>query len=107
MRKTAFLTFVFFVFVVAACAASKPQFASEPVPLEMEKSLGAGVNETYSADYAAEEVEGEIAIIADSTAESRITRMVIKSADLSIVVAEPTQTMDEIAAMAETMGGLW
>ncbi len=105
MRKTIVLACVFIVFVVTACAASKPQFVSEPAALGVEESPGGGFGETYSADFIAEERESGGTFMGESTAEGAIQRMVIKNADLAIVVKEPIQTMEEIAAMAEGMGG--
>jgi hypothetical protein len=43
--------------------------------------------------------------IVDTTIEINVERMVIQNADLAIIAEDPAQSMDEIGAMAESMGG--
>jgi hypothetical protein len=108
MKKAEILTLiVIFGFLVAACGAA---MRSAPTMLES----GQGV----SYDVAGESYDHELAesgsaaprepsvFAVDSAAEVSLSeRIVIRNANLSLVVNDPTESSDQIAAMAEEMGG--
>ncbi|MEA3351009.1 MAG: DUF4349 domain-containing protein [Chloroflexota bacterium] len=104
MKKT-ILTLSILVLLLTACGAQK--YAAEPA---MVREGGVG----YGSDMVMEEAlemeassapEAGTQNVADSTTSAQIERMVIKNATLSIVVADPTQTLEKIMSMADEMGG--
>jgi phosphoribosyl-ATP pyrophosphohydrolase len=107
-RKYLYIVVVF-TLLLAACGARS---ASAP-PGSYSADEGWVEVEQEKAAYAPEpeaSIGGEgdrgTANLADSTAGTEtIERMVIKNADLSIVVDDPEKSMDAIAEMAEEMGG--
>jgi hypothetical protein len=103
MLKYKFTILTALVVLLSACGASLESARSvasddygggmaEDMAFEMEASAAPG------------EPEGNFRA-ADSTGGATIQRMVIKNAQLSIVVLEPAVAMDEIMSMAEAMGG--
>lgn len=90
--------------LLAACAAAAP--SEERLLLTEGESGGAQsfVAEAPMADFAAESGGGVVANDAVAP-EVASERLVIKNAALSIVVENPEQRMNQIAAMAEGMGG--
>lgn len=89
-------TFVLLTLLLGACASATPTadlYAGEmPAAAPMEPSLEGG---REFADYSTK---------TQSTSQS-VERMVIKNANLSIVVDDPSVSLDQISAMAEEMGG--
>jgi len=103
MLKHKFLIFTVLVLVLPACGA-----AYQAEPMVARDSYGGGVAEdmAFEMDEAAapEESAGSFQSSVNAGADA-IQRMVIKNAQLSIVVVEPAKAMDEILSMAEAMGG--
>ncbi len=101
MDKRLGLIFLIFVFLLSGCqAASRTEApAMESIGISgapMEAPLMPEAEYAKSADYA------------NSTADAvapTVERLVIKNANLSIVVADPAKVVKEIGAMAERMGG--
>ena len=96
--------------VLSACgggyAASEPEYAAEPmmvVPSFDERAMTEAPAPMMAEEgYAAQDSVGGGAV--NSTAALQ-DRLVIMNADLSIVVPDPQTKIDEIAAMADEMGG--
>jgi hypothetical protein len=96
--------FAFFVslmlLLILAISACAPAAATQS-PLEMSAGSApqpaADSSKTFENSYASSG-------IADSPSQGE-TRLVIRNANLSIVVIDPGKAMDSIAAMAEEMGG--
>jgi len=104
MKKT-LSYFLLAVLFLAGCAG-KAQFSEAPVApaMEMTDSFGGGFDEGVAVER--EYVESNDASgFADNATVEVVPRMVIKNAELSIVVEDPIQKMDAIVAMAEEMGG--
>lgn len=98
LRTTAL--FVLTASLIAACAgraAYEPSFAPGAAPA-FEESLA--VDQGFANADLASGAPAEFA----STAPSP-DRLVIRNADLTVVVADPASSVDEIAALAEEMGG--
>lgn len=93
--------------LLSSCAALAPAPSRSEVMVEMEEAMPAmeapmASKMDYSTDaYMAEAGYG---VVSDMAAAS-VERIVIKNANLSIVVADPPQSIDAIAQMAESMGG--
>jgi hypothetical protein len=92
--------------VLGACGgAASYDYAEAPAAPMESKAYGGGFDDGMVAEFEMAEEESGSANFSDSTSSETIERMVIKNADLSIVVTEPLGKMDVIAAMAEEMGG--
>lgn len=92
------LVFTTLVLLMTACASRAPQMeALAPAEMGGDASYN-GAEESEEAAYSQD--------MKSSLSEGESTeRMVIKDANLSIVVEEPSLSMDAIAEMAEEMGG--
>jgi hypothetical protein len=108
MKKAKFLTLtIIFGFLITACAAA---MRSAPTMLEGGQAVSYDVaGESYDyelaeSNYAAPR-EPSVFSVDTSTETSLSERIVIRNASLSLVVNDPTESSDEIAAMAEEMGG--
>lgn len=99
MKNRILFILVIFVFLLSACGAA--QSASEP--LLARDDYGGG----FEAEEAAFEMDAAPGAPESGFHSDAVTvqRMVIKNAQLSIVVVEPAAAMDEIISMAEAMGG--
>lgn len=104
MRKFAF--YMLLVALILAGCGGRAQFAEAPLApaMEMADSYGGGYDEEFIEERAYGESDKSTGI-ANSTAVESVPRMVIKNADLSIVVEDPIQKMDSIVEMADEMGG--
>lgn len=92
-RKRLFISLILLAFAVASCGVAK---AEEPMV-----SRGAVVEEMAMSAPA----EEAIMMDADGSGEYRTERIVIKNADMSIVVIDPVEAQATIAQMAEDKGG--
>jgi hypothetical protein len=98
MHKKTLLTFSLFILLITACA---PAGRSAVAPVEVEFADDAFFGgESVGAPFA-ESAESDLAIENFETGE----RIVIKNADLEIVVDAPDESMETIGRMAEQMGG--
>jgi hypothetical protein len=104
MKKKVLIWMAIMMIVLPACGARMQSEAPVAPAMEMSGSFDGGFNEEDAVDRSFEQAENA-ANVADSTAENSIQRMVIKNADVSIVVDDPLQKLDSIVAMAEEMGG--
>lgn len=96
--------FLFPLIIIAllfsACASAEPQFMAGEAEAPMEEPMP---EEAMEAERSAADFAGEGL---DSSAAPQTTeRLVIRTADLRIVVDRPEETMEDIALMAERMGG--
>lgn len=94
--KSTFLVLVIILAsaVITACSQAAPQMAPEPmVEMEMPAEASAPARDAGSGAYNL------------SVPQANPDRMVIKNADLTIVVDDPTVSMDRISRLAEEMGG--
>jgi len=89
MRKTGLFILVILTIALAACSAARSEesFAA-PAMEEMESDFGGGYDEGVTFEQEAVALD-KAANVADSTTGSSIQRMVIKNADLSIIVEDP------------------
>ena len=104
MNKKIFIILPFFLMVfLAACSGAMRSETLQAPAMEMSDSFGGEFDEV-SVEREAVQVEKAFKA-ADSTTQDEIQRLVIKNADLSIVVDDPLQKLDSIVAMAEEIGG--
>jgi len=96
MRKTGLFILVILTIALAACSAARSEesFAA-PAMEEMESDFGGGYDEGVTFEQEAVALD-KAANVADSTTGSSIQRMVVE---------DPLQKLDDIAAMADEMGG--
>ncbi len=107
-KQVLFITLLMALLVSCGAAANEVDYMSMEAPagapmLEM-ADFGGGVAEESRAAYDSIS-DGEANFATQATSGATIERMIIKNADLSIVVEEPLQKMDAIAEMAAEMGG--
>ena len=104
MRKTMFALSLILLLLTGCGAAN---YAAEPM-VAREEVAGYGGDMAVESSVEMEAPaapQGDSAWSAEDTTTEATNRMVIKNANLSIVVADPANTLDEIMAMAEEMGG--
>lgn len=106
MSKRIVLILSLLALSLSACSAAR--LAAPVEEVRQEPGFGASfeVEESMEMEAPAPEpraAEGDFA--SDVTASVPAERLVIKNANLSIVVPDPAQTMDAITTMAEEMGG--
>jgi hypothetical protein len=107
MKKTVFLAMVVVALLLVGCGA-QPQFEASPEEPMMEMAAdayGGGFDEGATASRSFAEAEESVVFKGSGVDSVPVERMVIKNADLSVVVLEPIEKMDSITAMAEEMGG--
>ena len=102
MKKIVLYTLLVVVLILAGCAGGA-QYSAAP-EMGMADNFGGGYDEELAMEREYNEASTSVGV-ADSTAGESVPRMVIKNADLSIVVEDPIQKMDAIMEMAEEMGG--
>jgi len=106
MSKKTFISMIILAILLAACGAKA---TNKAMPVEMPAMApGLGYQEkSGGGDFIVTEEESlpRDSVLNNVTSDTAIERMVIKNADLSIVVKDPSKTMDEIAKMAEEMDG--
>ena len=102
-KKTLFALIVL-VLLLASCGGSSMSAPESPTFSEDDYFYG---EQGSAAPMEPELYEGNGTNyeIADTTAQISAERMVIKNADLAIIVLDPVQSMAEIGKMAESMGG--
>ena len=94
--KTAFRLFVLIVLVSLVSACTAQAAAPEAAPMvKRDASQGAGAAPSSTSYRAAD----------GKTANAPTDRIVIKNADLSIVVEDPFSAMEAITRLASEMGG--
>ena len=107
MKRTAFYALMVVALLLAGCGGSA-QFAAAPEEPMMEMaadSYGGGFDQDVSSSRTFAEAEESAGFKNAGAGAVPVERMVIKNADLSVVVLEPVEKMEAIAAMAEEMGG--
>jgi hypothetical protein len=88
------LIILFFgIFILSACASAASEYLAEPSAPEAARE---------GEVYYDEDVNNSVQI-SSTIPESK--RLVIKNADMTIVVLDPSQSMNDITLMAEAMGG--
>lgn len=99
--KFALFGLIILLLLAACSSAASPAVAPEaPYEQSAGEGFGGALSDSEFRSLAPSQPEAETA--ADSAAADRI---VIKNANLSIVVADPESTMTEIVRMAESLGG--
>lgn len=89
--------------LLSACGAAAPNTLSDrDLYTQGEMAIGAPAMEEPAASFAA---EFDAAGGGDFSAPAAVERLVIRNANLSIVVDSPEQRLDVIATMADRMGG--
>jgi hypothetical protein len=106
MKKNVLYGLLAVALILTGCGGAALMEAPAPLEPAMDKadSFGGGYDEEFALESQFIEAESAVGISSNTTVES-MPRMVIKNADLSIVVEDPIQKMDAIMAMAEEMGG--
>lgn len=92
-RFTTLLLLTVVTLVLSACASAASDIMEEPPAAGLARESAVTFNEDVSAF-----------VQIDSTVP-QAQRLVIKDADMTLVVPDPSRSMDEIAQMAEAMGG--
>lgn len=108
IKKTIVCTLLTLALILTACGSSN--YALEEAPMaapamDMDTGYGGGFDESVTVERTIVESEKAANFASSTTSGDFIQRMVIKNADLSIVVETPLQKMDDISAMADEMGG--
>ncbi|KAA3646427.1 MAG: DUF4349 domain-containing protein [Chloroflexi bacterium] len=91
--------------LLSACGGSAASYASEP-DFAYEESIAfdapaeAPAAEPFSGDFADDGAGFESNLVAQT-----VERIVIKNADISLVVEDPSVSIEEITALAEELGG--
>jgi hypothetical protein len=95
-RQKIFVILIFFsLLILAGCSAARsPEYAEMERPVEMPSG------EMIQEDYAA---EGSMA--ANSIPEGDVERIIIKTADMTLVVNDPPASLEHIKKLAEGLGG--
>ncbi len=108
LKRTLFALTIIALILTACAAKSSYDVGGMPAPMEPGTFGGDYMEEMAIERQVAVEVAVEetgMAYTSVDTTAATVERMVIKNADLSIVVEDPAQSMDAIATMAEGMGG--
>jgi len=94
------------LFLFAGCSPARSAMQPEAV---MEKGTGlvsGGDNRSQSFDASGQPgSDSSLSSYSEEGSGQRLERMVIKNANLSIVVENPSESMDDISQMASEMGG--
>jgi hypothetical protein len=105
MKLKGFYLLLGIALILAGCGGGARLAQSPPVPaMEMSDNVGGTFDEesvVRRMDIGVDQTTN----IADGTPAGVVQRMVVKTAELSIVVGDPLQKMDDVSNMAEEMGG--
>lgn len=102
MFKKSLVVMMLLTLLLTACAPARSQIQSVPESMPTAMSAGAPpAADVYSEG--ARTIEKEQVV--SSGLPNPVERLVIRNANLSIVVRDPGEAMDEIISMAEGMGG--
>lgn len=107
MKKIKIILFIFInAALIASCAVLAPAGSRSDDFMEMVEESMPAMEAPAAAKMESDTfmAESEYGVVADMAA-TNVERIVIKNANLSIVVTDPSQSMDIIASMAEGMGG--
>lgn len=107
MKKKVVFLFVILSLVLAACgAAAAPTMSIAPEqPRTFEEGVGVSDAYPYNAPLAPTAVAYDPLKVDTGATTAVQERMVIMNDDLTIVVPDPQAKMEEIAALAESLGG--
>ncbi len=100
MTRRIVIALPLFLLLLTACAPALIGGSSEPYNAPMPGEFMAEAAEDFGGDRASGQTSNVV-----SGVPQTVDRIVIRNADLSIVVDDPTVTMSEIARMAAGMGG--
>jgi hypothetical protein len=98
-RKSILLLSIFAILLAGCSVAGAPEMdsiQSAPIEPETEKYVEQQVEDVGHSDYSTTNGGGEAA---------PIEPLVIRNANLNLIVEDPAQSADEIASLAESMGG--
>ncbi len=106
MWKKLAATLLFLALIVSACAARQAEapYVAEKMSAPQTESLEMGYAGDTAGAPAPMEARGDFTGAPEASAPSA-DRLVIKNANLQIVVQDPPAVMDAISKMAESMGG--
>ena len=106
MKKKSLILYALLALIISACSGAMSVEAPGAPAMEMAQDFGGGFDDEMVLSKSYAEAE-ETNFTTDSTVVSHeaVQRMVIKNADLSIVVDDPVKKLDTIADMAAEMGG--
>jgi len=96
MKKRLLLVLLIVMVLISGCASPKRETAQEAVEAPAMPMPGYSVEAPEAEEYRQ---------VYDTDEGTQIERVVIKTAEISISVEKPTETMREINAMANRMGG--
>ena len=103
MNKIIILLMVIFTFVLGSCAsANLPAINNAEEPFYSEAAPAAP---PPPGDMAVKEMDQDLMVRQSQSGDDGSDRIVIKNAGLSIVVEDPSMTMEKISQMAEETGG--
>ncbi|MFN7035808.1 MAG: DUF4349 domain-containing protein [Bellilinea sp.] len=102
MFKKSLVIVMLLVLTLTACAPARSE--KQVIPESMPQEMFAGAPQsTYADSESARTFQQETGNMMG--VENPVERMVIRNANLSIVVKSPAEAMDQIISMAEEMGG--
>lgn len=101
-----FIPILLFLFLFAGCSTGRSALQPEAA---LEKGTGlvsGGDNRSQSFDASGQSgSDSSLSSYSGEESGQRLERMVIKNANLSIVVENPSESMDDVSQMASEMGG--
>lgn len=106
MKKPGIILLILLVstaLLLSGCSSAKAPAIQKVTVAEESQNRGVAFAVPAAAPQA--EMMSDTGSVYDATDKGTIERIVIKNADLSIVVAEPSAALDTIGKMAENMGG--
>ena len=106
-KKFMIVTLIVAAILLAACASKSASNEAPPTEIRTDGAAAPGARPLVSEDKAVGETYQSAtgSLTSNIDQATTVDRVVIKNADLSIVVPDPAASMDNIVKMAERMGG--
>ncbi len=105
MKRTALFALILVVLMLSACAPKRATSPSVEPMLSVPQAYEERVSDGVPAPMPTAAVPLQSAGQADYAQAPAQERLVVRNADLALVVTNPVASMEQIAAMAERMGG--
>lgn len=111
MNKRLVILFLIFMVMISGCAASRsanpsPTILKGAVPQAPEAATGGAASDSMGRNIAAMPAAGPAQqAVASANTAALDKRLVLRNANLTVVVDDPAKAMTTVTRMAETMGG--
>ncbi len=107
MKRIVFFTLLWVALFLVGCGGgAQYEVAPEEPMMDMAaESYGGGLDRGVSASKTFADTDESVVFDNSGVSPALVERMVIKNADLSVVVMDPVEKMDSIVSMVEEMGG--